>query len=70
MWGRGALRIPTAGHPIDAVDAELQTPLLTASHGGPCGSNGKKVPRRKERGQQFAGGSGEMGPRKDDQAQS
>ena len=33
-----------AGHPIDAVDAELQTPLLTASHGGPCGSNGKKVP--------------------------
>lgn len=36
------VRLLEAGHPIDALDAEKQTPLLAASNGGPCGSNGKK----------------------------
>ena len=37
------VKLVEAGHPINAADADMQTPLLAASHSGPCGSNGKKV---------------------------
>jgi len=36
------VKLIEAGHPLDPVDIEMQTPLLAASNGGPCGSNGKK----------------------------
>jgi ankyrin repeat protein len=36
------IKLVEAGHPLNPLDAEHQTPLLAAANGGPCGSNGKK----------------------------
>ena len=36
------IKLVDAGHPLNPLDNEHQTPLLAAANGGPCGSNGKK----------------------------